>query len=91
VAQTEEGLLELGLGELARVFDKASALMVPFVERMSPEHTPDRLLEKAGLAECGPEINSKAWDLRDPGTDKSAIYDAWVRYTRRHPEQLFGP
>jgi hypothetical protein len=57
VTQTEEGLLELGLGELARVFDDASALMVPFVERMSPEHTPDKLLEKAGLVERGHEID----------------------------------
>ena len=91
VAQTEEGLRELGLHELALVFVEAKTLMVPFIDRMSPEHPPDELLEQSGLAERGDEVDTKAWDLRDLGNGKSAIYDAWVRYTRKHPEQVFGP
>lgn len=90
VAQTEEGLVELGLGELASVFLEAATLMRPFVDQMSPEHTSDELLEKAGLAERGREIDRRAWDLRDSGTGNSAIYDAWVRYARKHPERVFG-
>lgn len=91
VAQTEEGLVELGLDELAEVFREAKTLMMPFVDQMSPEHPPDELLENAGLASRGRELDDKAWDLRDVAPDKSAIYAAWAQYTRKHPEQVFGP
>jgi hypothetical protein len=90
VGQTEEGLLELGLDDLARVFGEARTLMAPFIDQMSPEHPPDELLEKAGLAEFGDGLDRKAWELHDLGTGKSAIYDAWVRYARSSPELVFG-
>lgn len=90
VAQTEDGLLELGLAELALVFREAKVLMEPFIDQMSPEQTSEELLEKAGLGQRGYEIDCKAWDLRDVGTGKSAIYDAWVRYTRNNPELVFS-
>lgn len=90
MAQTEEGLRDLGLMELANVFREATALMTPFVDQMSPEHPPDELLQKAGLAERGREIDKKAWELQEASPDKSAIYAAWVRYAREHPEQVFG-
>jgi hypothetical protein len=90
VAQTEEGLLELGLDELAGVFREAKALMAPFIDQMSPEQLPDELLEKAGLGEFGDTIDRKAWELHDIGSGKSAIYDAWVRYARSSPELVFG-
>jgi hypothetical protein len=89
VARTEEGLLELGLEELAHVFGEAKTLMTPFVDQMSPEHPPDELLEKSGLSQRGDELDRKAWDLHDLGDGKSAIYDAWVRYTRKHPGRVF--
>jgi hypothetical protein len=53
VAQTEEGLAELGLGDLASVFHEAATLMLPFVDQKGPKQLPDQLLEKAGLAERG--------------------------------------
>jgi hypothetical protein len=90
VAQTEEGLLELGLDELAWVFREARILMAPFIDQMSPEQPPDELLEKAGLGESGDRIDRKAWELADLGTGKSAIYDAWIRYARSSPELVFG-
>lgn len=43
--------------ELANVFREGTALMTPFVDQMSPEHPPDELLQKAGLAERGREID----------------------------------
>ena len=89
-AQTEEGLLELGLDELAHLFGEAKSLMLPFIDQMSPDHPPDELLEKSGLAERGDELDRKAWDLHDLGDSKSTIYHAWVRYTRKHPERVFG-
>ena len=90
VAQTEEGLLELGLEELASVFREAKTLMVPLIDQMSPEQLPEELLEKAGLREHRDQIDSEAWGLNDLGNGKSAIYDSWVRYTRKHPERVFG-
>lgn len=91
VAQTEEGLRELGLKQLADVFSEAKTLMTPFIDQMSPDHPPDQLLDNAGLSELAHEIDSRAWDLRDIGAGESAIYDAWVRYAREHPEHVFGP
>jgi hypothetical protein len=91
VTQTEQGLLELGLNDLAGVFRDAAELMRPFVDQMSPEHTSDELLENAGLTVRGKEIDRKAWELGKSGTGDSAIYDAWVRYAREHPERVFGP
>jgi hypothetical protein len=90
VAQTEEGLRLLGLEQLAHVFSEAKTLMTPFIDQMSPEHPPEELLEKAGFGERGHQLDCKAWDLRDLGNRKSAIYDAWVRYAHKHPEQVFG-
>ena len=60
VARTEEGLRELGLEDLARVFGEAKALMLPFIDQMSPEHPPDELLENSGLAERGEEVDRRA-------------------------------
>lgn len=90
VTQTEEGLLELELNDLARIFHEAADLMRPFVDQMSPEHLPDELLEKAGLTARGREIDSKAWDLSKSSTGGSAIYEAWVAYVRKHPERVWG-
>lgn len=90
VSLTEEGLLELGLYELAAVFREGSTLMAPFVGQMSPDHPPDELLEKAGLAERGRELDDKASELSEAGPDQSAIYAAWIRYTREHPERVFA-
>jgi len=90
VAETENGLLELGLNELARVFREAKTLMEPFIDQLSPEQLPDEILETAGLGDLGDRINRKAWDLHDLGDGKSTIYDAWVRYARRSPELVFG-
>ena len=91
VALTEEGLLELGLNDLAAVFREASALMAPLVEQMSREHPPDEHFEKAGLSERGRQLDAKAWALSEIGPNESAIYAAWIRYTRDHPERVFTP
>lgn len=90
VTQTNEALLELNLKDLAGVFREAADLMRPFVEQMSPDHPPDELLEKAGLAERGRELDRKAWDLSKSSTGDSAIYEAWAAYVREHPERVFG-
>ena len=90
VAQTEEGLRELGLTELADVFSEAKTLMLPLIDQIGPELSPDEALARADLSERGKAVDHRAWDLGKTGADQSAIYDAWLRYARNHPERVFG-
>jgi hypothetical protein len=92
VAQTRAGLLELGLHGLATVFCEARDLMIPLLDqRTSAEATdPYELLEENDLGERGRDLDRRAWAIDDRGTGKSVIYDAWVRYARAHPAQVFG-
>lgn len=90
-AQTEAGLLELGLDDLAAVFREARDLMTPLLAQWTPDDgTPYEILERKGLKERGDQIDERAWALKDAGPEKSAIYDAWVRYAREYPERVFG-
>jgi hypothetical protein len=91
VEQTEAGLVELGLDELARVFCEARDLMVPLLEQRTEEDgDPYEILEKKGLREHGDAIDRRAWDLCERDGSKSIIYDAWVRYARIYPERVFA-
>jgi hypothetical protein len=91
VAATEAGLTELGLDELASCFREAKELMVPLLyQRTEADGDSDEILERRGLDWKAKEINDRAWDLDDLGPKKSLIYDAWVRYARLHPENVFG-
>jgi len=90
VAETEAGLHELGLHELALCFQEAKTLMLPLLaERTEADGDPDELLERKGLAEAADEINLRAWTLDDLGSGKSVIYEAWIKYARQHPERVF--
>jgi len=90
VAQTEAGLRELGLEELADCFHEASEMMLPLLEQMDANEGPDELLERKGVRERADEINQRAWDLDSPGRGKSVIYEAWIKYARKHPERILG-
>ena len=90
VTETEAGLRELGLHELASCFQEAKNLMAPLMaSRSEADGDPCELLEKAGLKERGDELDGRAWalDSSDPG--RSVIYEAWIRYARQHPESVF--
>jgi hypothetical protein len=92
VAQTEAGLRELGLDELDDCFKEAKELMVPLLaSRTEADGDPYEILERAGLKARGQEIDERAWQLGNRRPNESAIYDAWIRYTRNHPERVFGP
>jgi hypothetical protein len=92
VAETEAGLRELGLHELAQCFVEAKQLMTPLLaQRTEADGDPYEILERAGLRERADEINRRAWAIDDLGPGKSVIYEAWIRYTRQHPERVFGP
>ena len=92
VAETEAGLRELGLDELAQCFVEAKQLMIPLLAgRTEADGDSDEILERAGLEFDAEEINRRASALRNLGPGKSAIYEAWLRHARQHPERVFGP
>jgi hypothetical protein len=92
VAETESGLRELGLHELALCFVEAKELMLPLLaQRKEADGDPYEILKRVGLKTRDDEVDRRAWALGNLGPDKSLIYDAWIRYARQHPERVFGP
>jgi hypothetical protein len=92
VLQTEGGLHELGLHELALCFVEAKELMLPLlVQRTEADGDPYEILERAGLRTRGDELDRRGWALDNLGPGKSVIYEAWIRHARQHPERVFGP
>ena len=90
VAETEAGLRELGLHELASCFVEAKELMLPLLsQRTETGGDPYEILEQAGLSARGDELDKRASALGNLGSGRSAIYEAWIRYTRQHPERVF--
>lgn len=91
VAETDAGLRELGLYELAACFAEAKELMLPLLaQRTEADGGLYEVLERDGLKTRADELNQRAWALDNLGPGKSLIYDSWIRYTRRHPERVFG-
>src|SRR5262245_12654768 len=91
VAETEAGLRELGLHDLARCFVDAKELMLPLLaHRTEADGDLYELLDRAGLRTRADELNRRAWDLDNLGPGESVIYKAWIRYTRQHPERVFA-
>jgi hypothetical protein len=90
-AETEAGLRELGLDELASCFAEAKELMLPLLaQRTEADGDPNEILDRAGLRDRGDELDQRAWALDDLGAGRSVIYEAWIRYARQHPERVFG-
>jgi hypothetical protein len=91
VTETEAGLRELGLHELASCFVEAKELMLPLLaQRTEADGDPYEILERAGLSTRAEELDERASALGNLGSGKSAIYEAWIQYTRQHPERVFG-
>ena len=91
VAETEAGLRELGLHDLASCFVEAKELMNPLLARRTePMGDPYEVVKRAGLEKRREELDQRAWALDDLGPDGSVIYEAWIRYARQHPERVFG-
>jgi hypothetical protein len=93
VAQTDAGLRELGLPELAECFVEAKNLMTPLLAQGTGDDgdSYEILLERAGLTERAEEIDRRAHALDDPEPGESVIYRAWIRHARQHPDDIFGP
>jgi len=89
VALTEAGLRELELLELADCFHEAAEIMMPLADEDAQDWSD--FLEKHGLEERVDAINRRAWNLDGGGkVTKSVIYNAWVKYARQHPENVFA-
>jgi hypothetical protein len=92
VAATEAGLRELGLLDLAECFVEAKQLMSPLLAgRTESDGDHYEILERAGLRERADQIDRRAWALDNLGPGESVIYNAWIQYTRQHPERVFEP
>ena len=91
VSETEAGLRELGLHDLAKCFVEAKELMQPLLaERTEADGDPHEILERAELTHRADELDRRASELGELGpAGESAIYGAWVRYARQHPERVF--
>jgi hypothetical protein len=65
--------------------------MLPLLaQRTEADGDPYEIVERAGLRTRAEELDERASALGNLGSGKSAIYEAWIRYTRQHPEQVFG-
>lgn len=90
VAETEAGLRELGLCDLAAVFCDARDLMVPLFKERGPDEDPDDLYARKGVQQQVEALDDRAWALDNLRGTRSVIYEAWVRYTRQHPDRVFA-
>jgi hypothetical protein len=91
VSETEAGLRELGLQELAVCFSEAKELMVPLlIGRTEADGDFNDIVERHGVEKAVEDIDGRAWALADIGPGRSVIYEAWIRYPRQHPESVFG-
>ena len=67
----------------------AQTAILPPVENPAPQR-PD-LLESDEIKDHVQRLDERAWELNGTITQSdSAIYNAWVRYARAHPERIFG-
>lgn len=93
VKETELGLRELGLDDLAGWFVEAYEIIDPLKAEIRESDDYLETLLAHGCSDRIDELNRRA-RAKEDGFDKkagwSAIYYAWVRYTRQHPERVFG-
>jgi hypothetical protein len=89
VQQTESGLRELGLGDIADYFVEAHAIVSPLKSEIKEAEDYYECLESRGLMEKINELTDKA-SARKPTVGGSPIYAAWTKYARTHPENVFA-
>ncbi len=89
VRETEAGLRELGLGDIADYFVEAHSIVDPLKPEIKEAGDYYDRLESRGLMARINELTDKASE-RQPIVGGSSIYGAWISYARRHPEDVFG-
>jgi hypothetical protein len=91
VKETEDGLHELGLQEMARWFAEAYAIMKPILRDRKPTEDPAEAYTRCGMEDRIRELSelANAADRHAGGVDDSTIFRAWIKYAREHPERIF--
>ena len=93
VRETEAGLRELGLGDLAEWFAEAFEIINPLLAEINACGSYYECLTKHGGMNRINELTQKAL-AKEAGCRRqvrgSPIYDAWIKYARKHPENVFG-
>lgn len=85
VKETEAGLRELELADLANWFAEAFAIVSPLRSEITTGEQYYDCLVRHGQMHRIAELTQKA----QPVGNKSHIYDAWVNYARKYPERVF--
>jgi len=89
VRETEAGLRELGLREMADWFAEAYAIVNPLRPEIDVCGDYDDCLTQHGHMDRIDELTRQARPKQAKGS-KGPIYGAWITYTRAHPENVFG-
>ena len=92
VQETEAGLVELGLKDLAKWFAEAHSIVSSLRPALTEDANYYEVIREAGVEERLGILNRMAIaGDTTAGSDVggSAIFAAWVRYARAHPETLF--
>lgn len=87
VTETEMGLRELGMDEMASLFAEAYRIIEPHlveIRKLGGDYYV--CLERSGEIERIEELSKRAWSVQSEG----GIYLAWVRYAGKNPECVFG-
>ena len=93
VKETESGLRELGLDDLADWFAEAYEIVNPLRPEIKSGDDYYECLTRYGRMERISELTQKARDRGAGCGDEvsgSPIYAAWIKYARKHPESVFG-
>lgn len=89
VRETEAGLRELGLSEMADWFAEAYAVVNPLRSEIDASGDYYECLTQHGHMDRIDELTRKARPKLSKGSE-GPIYSAWIAYTRAHPENVFG-
>jgi hypothetical protein len=84
VRETEAGLRELGLSDIAGYFVEALAIVGPLKPEISEPDDYYECLESRGLMAKINELTDMA-SAKQPTLAGSPIYAAWIKYARAHP------
>ena len=87
VEETELGLRELGLSDLADMFREAYSLVGPLLpEIRQPGGDYYRVIERAGHTKRIDELSSQAGTV----LGNQGVYRRWAAYAREHPDRVFS-
>jgi hypothetical protein len=89
VRETEVGLRELGLDDIAEYFVEAHAIVDPLKPEIKEAGDYYACLESRGPMARIDELTDKAAQ-RQPTVSDSPIYGAWIKYARAYPEKVFA-